>query len=380
MTDPQTEGPRARGAQPRSACACAPHHGAGAGRGARAARSSTQPQRRRSPMAPTAARSAAGAKPRSDASPKAAGPRPAPPRPAPKPAPPARPERRALSAAAPATPAARQVAQRPRPVNSKPGEGIRLSKALTEQGIASRREADDWIAAGWVRVDGQMAVLGQRVRARAAHRHRPGRAQGAGAQRHHLAEQTGGPCQRPSRGRLSAGGSAHHRRPTCGPRTNAPLPPRPCAWPGAGRAAGHRLHRAAGADAGRAHRQAADRRELAGREGIPGARGARLRSWRARFGDATAASRPRAGRRSAETGQGELGQRGPVARRAAAGQEAPDPPHVRSRRPAGAGAEAGAHRQRGAGQAARRAVALSARVDERFEALPAGRASAWDLS
>jgi 23S rRNA pseudouridine2604 synthase len=43
-------------------------------------------------------------------------------------------------------------------------EGIRLSKALTEQGIASRREADDWIAAGWVRVDGQMAVLGQRVR------------------------------------------------------------------------------------------------------------------------------------------------------------------------------------------------------------------------
>jgi 23S rRNA pseudouridine2604 synthase len=30
-------------------------------------------------------------------------------------------------------------------------------------GIASRREADDWIAAGWVRVNGKMAVLGQRV-------------------------------------------------------------------------------------------------------------------------------------------------------------------------------------------------------------------------
>jgi 23S rRNA pseudouridine2604 synthase len=29
--------------------------------------------------------------------------------------------------------------------------------------VASRREADDWIAAGWVRVDGQPAVLGQRV-------------------------------------------------------------------------------------------------------------------------------------------------------------------------------------------------------------------------
>jgi len=39
----------------------------------------------------------------------------------------------------------------------------RLSKVLAERGIASRREADDWIAAGWVKVDGQMAVLGARV-------------------------------------------------------------------------------------------------------------------------------------------------------------------------------------------------------------------------
>ncbi len=29
--------------------------------------------------------------------------------------------------------------------------------------MASRREADDWIAAGWVRVNGEMAVLGQRA-------------------------------------------------------------------------------------------------------------------------------------------------------------------------------------------------------------------------
>ncbi|WP_442909280.1 pseudouridine synthase [Ideonella sp. BN130291] len=42
-------------------------------------------------------------------------------------------------------------------------EGIRLSKHLSDQGMASRREADDWIAAGWVRVDGKVAVLGQRV-------------------------------------------------------------------------------------------------------------------------------------------------------------------------------------------------------------------------
>jgi 23S rRNA pseudouridine2604 synthase len=49
------------------------------------------------------------------------------------------------------------------PAAAPPAEGIRLSKWLTEQGQASRREADDWIAAGWVKVDGQMAVLGQRV-------------------------------------------------------------------------------------------------------------------------------------------------------------------------------------------------------------------------
>jgi 23S rRNA pseudouridine2604 synthase len=36
---------------------------------------------------------------------------------------------------------------------------------MTERGLSSRREADDWIAAGWVRVAGQMAVLGQRVAA-----------------------------------------------------------------------------------------------------------------------------------------------------------------------------------------------------------------------
>ena len=42
-------------------------------------------------------------------------------------------------------------------------EGDRLSKRMGELGLASRREADDWIAAGWVKVDGKMAVLGQRV-------------------------------------------------------------------------------------------------------------------------------------------------------------------------------------------------------------------------
>ena len=42
--------------------------------------------------------------------------------------------------------------------------GVRLSKRMSELGIASRREADDWIARGWVRVDGRVvSELGSRV-------------------------------------------------------------------------------------------------------------------------------------------------------------------------------------------------------------------------
>ncbi|HPG60864.1 MAG TPA: pseudouridine synthase [Casimicrobium sp.] len=40
---------------------------------------------------------------------------------------------------------------------------IRLSKRMSELGLSSRREADEWIERGWVRVDGVLAVLGQKV-------------------------------------------------------------------------------------------------------------------------------------------------------------------------------------------------------------------------
>lgn len=41
---------------------------------------------------------------------------------------------------------------------------MRLSKLMSERGMASRREADEWIAAGWVRVNGEViAELGLRV-------------------------------------------------------------------------------------------------------------------------------------------------------------------------------------------------------------------------
>src|SRR5450755_1539520 len=41
---------------------------------------------------------------------------------------------------------------------------LRLSKRMSELGLASRREADEWIARGWVRVDGRVvSELGSRV-------------------------------------------------------------------------------------------------------------------------------------------------------------------------------------------------------------------------
>ncbi len=40
---------------------------------------------------------------------------------------------------------------------------VRLNKRMADLGLCSRREADDWIARGWVRVDGQVAAMGLQV-------------------------------------------------------------------------------------------------------------------------------------------------------------------------------------------------------------------------
>jgi len=43
-------------------------------------------------------------------------------------------------------------------------EKIRLSKLMSEQGLCSRREADDYIAKGWVKVDGEVvSELGTKI-------------------------------------------------------------------------------------------------------------------------------------------------------------------------------------------------------------------------
>jgi 23S rRNA pseudouridine2604 synthase len=53
----------------------------------------------------------------------------------------------------------RVVAPRLAPLDA----GIRLSKQLSDQGLCSRREADEFIEKGWVTVNGERATLGQRV-------------------------------------------------------------------------------------------------------------------------------------------------------------------------------------------------------------------------
>ncbi|MFO1415293.1 MAG: pseudouridine synthase [Burkholderiales bacterium] len=96
-----------------------------------------------------------------------------------------RPRRRAAApvpAPAAAERAATSVAKRPRaksgPANAAPprasapavrarpdaDESPRLSKRMSELGLCSRREADEWIARGWVKVDGTVVdTLGTRV-------------------------------------------------------------------------------------------------------------------------------------------------------------------------------------------------------------------------
>lgn len=76
----------------------------------------------------------------------------------PKPAAPGAPRAETRSAAPPAPPR-----PQPKPAATPSPEGFRVAKLMTERGLVSRREADEWIEAGYVRVDGKLAVLGQRA-------------------------------------------------------------------------------------------------------------------------------------------------------------------------------------------------------------------------
>ncbi|GAB2487888.1 MAG: pseudouridine synthase [Comamonas sp.] len=102
-------------------------------------------------------------------------------RPAPRKAPPssrfsspARPGRPAAPAPAPQPRAKVWRADDPKPAftaavrpepQPKPEGAVRLNKRMSDQGLCSRREGDAWIENGWVRVNGEVAVMGQLVTA-----------------------------------------------------------------------------------------------------------------------------------------------------------------------------------------------------------------------
>ena len=65
--------------------------------------------------------------------------------------------------------AARPAAKAPIPAGQSntaahgAGGTLRLNKRMAELGLASRREADDWIGKGWVKVNGRVAEMGMQV-------------------------------------------------------------------------------------------------------------------------------------------------------------------------------------------------------------------------
>ena len=53
--------------------------------------------------------------------------------------------------------------RRDTPAATSSAGATRLNKRMAELGLASRREADDWIARGWVKVNGSVAAIGMQV-------------------------------------------------------------------------------------------------------------------------------------------------------------------------------------------------------------------------
>ena len=63
-----------------------------------------------------------------------------------------------------AAPPGRTCAGSARPTVDATGASTqRLNKRMAELGLASRRESDDWIARGWVKVNGEVATMGMQV-------------------------------------------------------------------------------------------------------------------------------------------------------------------------------------------------------------------------
>jgi 23S rRNA pseudouridine2604 synthase len=55
------------------------------------------------------------------------------------------------------------VKRAPAPLQEQVPGAVRINKRLADMGLCSRREADEWVEKGWVRVNGEVAVMGQNV-------------------------------------------------------------------------------------------------------------------------------------------------------------------------------------------------------------------------
>ena len=223
---------------------------------------------------------------------------------------------------APAAPiATRRASPRPRREPSArrrrtSTENPRLSKRMSELGLCSRREADEWIENGWVKVDGAVIEHARHARpAGRAHRDRPGRAPAPERAGDDPAQQADRLRVGPGRGRLPAGeradppgeslGRGSARRSRSSPSHLRGLAP-------AGRLDIDSTGLIVFTQDGRVA-QAPDRPRLRSREGIPGARRGHAVAGR----HEAAPARPRARRREVEAGARVVAERASAALRAA---------------------------------------------------------------
>jgi 23S rRNA pseudouridine2604 synthase len=263
----------------------------------------------------------------------------------------------------------------PRPDLARVGNAngeVRLNKRMADLGLCSRREADEWIARGWVRVNGQPAVMGQPVPPDAQVEVLPqARHQQAGQVTILLHKPVGYVSGLPEDGHESAAvlikPQSHWREDRSGRRFEA-VHTRGLAPAGRldidstgllvltqdGRVARTligedsgvekeylvRVHWAPNGPKGRGRGHAGGAGRLPSRAPGPAA------PW------------PELGRAAAKTGAGRLAEPRAAALCAAGRQEASDPPHVRAGRPACGRPQAHPHRAGDAGQPAGGAVAL----------------------
>ncbi len=282
--------------------------------------------------------------------------------------------RRGRSGDAPPSPAAPSPTRPPVPPRSSSNPpssssttshddgSLRLSKRMSELGIASRREADEWIARGWVRVDGRVvAELGSRVLP-SQHITIDARARNAQAQlvtvllNKPVGYVSGQAEDGYQPARVLVTPDRQWREDSSGIRF---LPQHLRSLVPAGRLDIDSVGLLVLTQDGRVARQLIGDDSTIEKEYLVRVA---TRSGAPLPAEATGAAAPRARarRRGASAGDGRMGQRRPAALRPAGRQEAPDPAHVRGGRPAGARPEARSHRRGHARRAAAGAVALPA--------------------